>query len=104
MNSLITDTIVSFTDFRENLTAYINRVRRGQPVSVTEGKKADIIIIKRDEIARLLRRIEELEALVETYEILSDSKAMDEIRQSEEDITAGRFVTLDELEAEWSRS
>lgn len=104
MNSLIADTIVSLADFRKNLATYFNRVRRGQPVSVVESKKADIIIIKRDEIARLLRRIEELEVLVETYELLSDSRAMDEIRRSEEDIAAGRFVTLEELELEWSRS
>lgn len=104
MFSLLTDKIVSLADFRKNLTTYINKARRGQPVSVTDGKKAELLLVKREQVARLLRRLEELEALVETYEILSDPEAMEDIRQSEEDIAAGRTIALEELEAEWSLS
>lgn len=39
----------------------------------------------------------------ETDEVLADSDALDDLRESEDDVTAGRVTTLDELRRELGR-
>ncbi len=47
---------------------------------------------------------DDLESLEETLDILSDPRALAEIRESAEDIAAGRMVTIDEIRAEFGSS
>ena len=45
----------------------------------------------------------EYESIMETLEILSDAEALKDIQESEKDIEAGRWTTLEELENALSR-
>ncbi|MGH3765190.1 MAG: type II toxin-antitoxin system Phd/YefM family antitoxin [Pseudonocardiaceae bacterium] len=47
---------------------------------------------------------EDLESLEETLDILSQPGALDEIRKSAQDVTAGRTVSIEEVRAEFDRS
>ena len=49
---------------------------------------------------QVVQLVAELEAQIETYEILTDADLMDKIQRGEDNITQGHFVTLDELQAE----
>ncbi len=107
MPALFSDEVVLVTDLRKNLSAYLEKARSGQPITIMQGNKADIALVRRDSLAEAYRQMEEnqalqdkLEGLIETYEILDDPEMMDKIRRSEEDIVAGRYITLDELKAE----
>ena len=64
-------------------------------------------VAESDQIIRIRRRNgqaivmlpeAELESWLETMEVLSDTELMKQIRQSKEEIKAGRVVTLDELD------
>ncbi len=101
MNSAFTDEIVLISDLRKNLSHYLDKARAGTPISIMQGNRADVVLVSRAEMARLLKRIDQFESWVETYEILTNPDAMDDIRRSADDIAAGRYVTLDQLEAEW---
>jgi len=107
MNTLFSDQVVLVTDLRKNLASYLDQARRGRPISIVQGNQADVALIRRDTLADILNQLEtarqlvvELEAQVETYEILADADLLDKIRRSEEDVAQDRFVTLDELQAE----
>lgn len=47
---------------------------------------------------------EDLESLEETLDILSQPGALEEIRESAEDVAAGRTVSIEEVWAEFGRS
>lgn len=105
MSTLFSDQVVLVSELRKNLASYLDQVRRGRPVSIVQGNQADVALIRRDTLADILDQLEkacqliaELEAQVETYEILADTDLLGKIRRSEEDIAQGRFVTLDELQ------
>ena len=85
-------------------------------LTVTEAKKSfcelvretdatfDRVIITRDgHPAAVLLAYEDYEGLQETIEIMSDPKLVEAIREGEEDIRAGRTVSLDELDKELAR-
>lgn len=67
------------------------KVRTGQPASIVQGDKAEILC------ARYTASSKRRERLVETYEILADDELMDKIRRSEEDIAQGRFISLEDF-------
>ena len=46
---------------------------------------------------------EDLESLEETLDILSQPGALEEIRQSAQDVAAGRTVSIEEVQAEFGR-
>jgi prevent-host-death family protein len=105
--TLFADEVVLVTDLRKNLSAYLDKVRLGQPITIVQGNRADVALVSRADLAAVLREAdrarrlaEQLESIIETAEIIADEETMDKIRQSEEDITAGRYVTLNELKAE----
>jgi len=47
---------------------------------------------------------EDLESLEETLDILSQPGALEEIRESAQDVAAGRMVSIEEVRAEFGRS
>lgn len=105
--TLFADEVVLVTDLRKNLSAYLDKVRRGQPITIVQGNRADVALVSRADLATVLleaertrRLAEQLESIIETAEILADDEMIDKIRQSEEDITTGRYVTLNELKAD----
>ncbi len=109
--TLFADEVVLVTDLRKNLSAYLDKARHGQPITIVQGNRADVALVSRADLAAVLREAdrahrlaEQLESIIETAEIMADEETMDKIRQSEEDITAGRYVTLNELKAELSHN
>ncbi len=101
MSIAFTDKVVLVSDLRKNLSRFLDEARAGTPISIMQGNRADVILVSRDEMARLLKLVDQLESWVETLEILADRDAMDDIRCSADDIAAGRYVTLEQLETEW---
>lgn len=107
MSTLFSDQVVLITELRKNLASYLDQARSGHPISIVQGNQADVALVRRDTLADILDQLEkarqlvaELEAQIETYEILADADLLNKIRRSEDDITQDRFVTLDELQAE----
>ena len=107
MPALFSDEVILVTDLRKNLSACLEKARAGLPITIMQGNKADVALVRRDTLAEAYRQLEEiqtlrdtLEGLIETYDILNDPEMMDKIRRSEEDIVADRYVTLKELKAE----
>jgi len=105
-STLFADEVVLITDLRKNLSAYLEKARRGQPITIVQGSRADVALVSRADLAAALREADrarrladQLESILETAEILADDEMMDKIRRSEEDITAGRYITLNELKA-----
>jgi len=94
---------VTVRDLRENLATYLAQAGSGQPVSVIQDGQSPVVLIREADLAEMYRTrrfLDDLESLIETYEILADEEMMDDIRRSEQDIAAGRYVTLDELKTE----
>lgn len=105
MNTIFSDQVVLVTELRKNLASYLEQARQGRPISIMQRNQTDIALIRRDAITDILGQLEkarqfiaELEAQVETYEILADADMLDKISCSEKDIVQDRFVTLDELQ------
>jgi len=60
------------------------------------------IFTKRGKPYVVLLSATEYESLMETLEILTDDEALKDIQESEKDIQAGEWMTLEELENELS--
>lgn len=84
--------LMSIGDARDRFSELIADVERThERVVVTRhGRPVAIMIAPSD-----------LESLEETLDILSDPQALAEIRESAEDIAAGRTVTIEEIRAEF---
>jgi prevent-host-death family protein len=101
------DEIVQVSDLRKNLSAYLEKVRQGHPISIMQGNKADITLVRREDLASVHQQLEqarrliaELDSLVETYEIMADEELMEKIRRSMEDVEQNRYVTVEEAKAQ----
>ena len=81
-------TTISATQARANLYDLIDEVS-------LSGKR--IGITKKGETKVVLMSVEELESWEETNEILSDKKLMKDLREAEEDIKKGYFITFEQL-------
>ena len=103
---LFADEVVQVTELGENLSHYLQQVREGRSISIVQGKRADLAIVRRDEIGQLYSELErarklidQLEGLIETYEILNDPEMMEKIREGMEDVAQNRYVTVEEAKA-----
>lgn len=83
--------IVPFTEARARLTELLDEVQtRHEHVVITrKGRPAAVVVSP-----------EEWEALEETIEILQDDELLAALRESEEDVEAGRLFSLDEVRRE----
>jgi antitoxin YefM len=68
-------------------------------------KTRERVTLTRDvgQSAAVLIAVDDLDSLLETLDILATPGALQEIREAEADIAAGRTVTLEELRAEFGR-
>ncbi len=83
-------------------TLSITKARAELPDLVDNAKKklAEYIITVNGSPAAVLMSIAEYESWKETNEILADPGLMQAIKEGEEDIKRGDFVTLEELKKE----
>jgi len=98
------DDIVSVTNLRKDLPAMLTRVRNGVPVTIMQGDQADVVIVKRADLAAMaseaeaLRiRIAELSGEIETLEVLSDPQLLASVRAGLGAMRDGRIIALDDL-------
>ncbi len=82
---------VSFTKARAELSDLLDDVERShEHVEITRNGRP----------AAVLMSPEEYEVIQETLEILGDPETLEDLRQSEADVQAGRLHTLDEVRRE----
>ena len=82
---------LSITKAREELASLVENAKKrlDEYVITVNGTPAAVII-----------SVAEYESWKETNEILADKKLMKAIKQGEEDIKKGRYITLDQLKKE----
>ncbi len=68
--------------------------RLSEVVEGLEREHGRVVVTKHGRPAVVMLSVEDLESLEETLEILSDRQLMDEIRESQADIAAGRVEVL----------
>ena len=81
-------TTAPLTDVRRDLSEIIDEV---------DSTGAEFIVTKHGRPVAAIVPHDELDALIETLNILSDAETMDAIAQSEKEIEAGDLVDLDEV-------
>ena len=79
--SEVVDRVVQISDFKKNPSRFLEEVASGTPITITQGRKANAILIPRDTWARLLIRLEELEDELETRELVADPKVQERLRE-----------------------
>lgn len=83
--------IVPFTEARAHLTGLLDEV---------EARHEHIVITRKGRPAAVIVSPAEWEALEETVEILQDDELLAALRESEEDVQAGRLSSLEEVKRE----
>lgn len=84
-------TTISATKLKNNISQVLNEVAyKGNVAIVERHGKATAVIMS----------AEEYESRKETDEILADKKLMKDLKEAEEDIKNGRYVTFEELKRE----
>jgi antitoxin YefM len=83
--------IVPFTEARARLSDLLGEV---------EARQEHVVITRNGRPLAVVLSAEEYEALEETLEILGDEDALDALRESEQDVQAGRLSSLDEVRRE----
>jgi PHD/YefM family antitoxin component YafN of YafNO toxin-antitoxin module len=103
----LSDDIVATTDFRNDLRAYLDKVRAGHVITVFTGSNEDpVSVITRQALAVLIelaKKWEALEAEVEGAELMKDEDAMHALELGEHQLKKGRGVTVDEARAKLGR-
>lgn len=81
-------TTLAISEARAKLTQLVNAVdKRFERFTITNHGKGKAVLISNDEY----------ESLLETVEILSDPKLMAAIKKGDQDIKAGRTLTMGEV-------
>ena len=75
--------------------------RLSEIVDGVEQRHDRVVLTRNGRPAAVLMSPDDLEALEETLDILSDPKAMAEIRRAQREVAAGNVVTGDELRARY---
>jgi prevent-host-death family protein len=75
--------------------------RLSEIVDGVEQRHDRVVLTRNGRPAAIIMSPKDLEALEETLDILSDPKAMRDIRQAERSVEAGDVVTGDELRAKY---
>ena len=77
--------------------------RLSEIVDGVEQRHDRVLLTRNGRPAAVILSPEDLETLEETLDILSDPKAMRDIRRAEAEIEAGNVVSGDELRAKYTR-
>ena len=80
--------VVPFTDARATLSDLLDLV---------ENEQEHVIITRQGKPVAIVMSVAEWESWEETIDVLSDPQAIEALRESEEDVKAGRLVDLDEV-------
>jgi antitoxin YefM len=80
--------VVPFSEARARLTELLDEV---------ETRHEHLVITRKGRPAAVVLSPEEWEAIEETLAVLQDDDTLAALRDSEDDVTAGRLFTLDEV-------
>lgn len=83
--------IIPFTEARARLTELLDEV---------EGRHEHVVITRNGRPAAVVISPAEYEALEETLDVLQDDDTLSALRESEEDVRAGRLLSLSEVRRE----
>jgi len=83
--------IIPFTEARASLSELLDDVA---------ARHEHVVITRKGRPAAIVVSLEEWEAVEETLEILQDDEMLASLRESEEDVKAGRLFSLDEVRRE----
>ena len=85
---VMVDTTLPLAEIKKRLSEIVDRVEENhERVVLTRNGRPAAVILSPDD----------LEALEETLDILSDPETMRAIREAEADLAAGRFITGEDL-------
>lgn len=90
--------IVTMTETRS--LAYV-KAHFSEIVDLVEGQHERVVVTKHGSPAAVIISPADLESLEETLAILSAPGALDEIRQSEDELVGGEYLTAAELRAKY---
>ena len=76
------------------------RPRLPQIIDALDSKMDRFIITKRGRAVALMMSVDDYESLLETLDILSDSRLMGRIKKAESEIKKGKVKALDRIEKE----
>jgi antitoxin YefM len=79
-------------DIKAHLSEIVDRV---------ESEHERIVLTRNGRAAAVIMSPEDLEALEDTLELMSDPKALREIRKAQGELAKGKGVTADELRAKY---
>ncbi len=89
---VMSDVILPLAEIKKRLSEIVDGV---------EGRHDRVILTRHGRPAAVILSPDDLEALEETAEILSNPKAMRAIRKAEVDIDAGKALNAEELRAKY---
>lgn len=80
--------VVPFSDARAHLTELLDEVERvHEHLVITRSGRPAVVVMAQDEY----------ESLIETLEVLADEEAIEDLRQSDEDVKAGRVYNWEDV-------
>jgi antitoxin YefM len=86
--------VVPFTEARSDLSALLDEVL---------ARHEHVVITRNGRPAGVLLSPDEWESVQETLEVLADAELMEALRESEDDVRAGRLESLDEVKRHLGR-
>lgn len=89
---MVMTNIQSLAEVKAHLSSYVDQV---------EQQHERVVITRNGRPAAMLISPDELEALEDTLDLLSDPEAMAELAEAKADIAAGRVIGADELRASY---
>lgn len=91
---VMSDVVLPLAEIKKRLSEIVDGV---------EDRHDRVVLTRRGRPAAVIISPDELESLEETLELLSDPKAMLEIRKAEAAVESGKVVTADELRSKYLR-
>ncbi len=92
---MLRDEIRSASEVRKRWAETLNEVERGALVTITRREHGPATIVDRRRLFALLERQEELEELVEVYEMLSDPEVKEALEAAEAQIERGEGLSFE---------
>lgn len=89
---VMSDVVLPLAEIKKRLSEIVDGV---------EGRHDRVVLTRHGRPAAVIISPDELESIEETLELLSNSKAMREIRKAEAAVEAGKVVTADQLRSRY---
>jgi antitoxin YefM len=91
---LVMQETLPLAEIKAHLSEIVDRV---------EHEHDRVVLTRNGRAAAIIMSTEDLEALEDTLELLSDAAALKEIERARQDIARGRVVTAEKLQAKYLR-